>query len=512
MFEWFPDEHHPGANAKMARFREALLLSAFALTGHAGPAPAEGADEVTFNKHVAPILFRRCAECHRPGEVAPFSLLGYRDASKRAGQIAELTAGREMPPWKAEPGAGHFADERRLSDDEIATIRRWADSGAIEGDPADLPPAPRFTEGWRLGEPDLVLEMAEPYALPASGPDEYRCFVLPIQVPSGKSIKAIEYRPGNRKVVHHAVFTSMPRQQAAAKLAEGGGKSFLSGLAPPGRLLSGTLSIWTPGMEPHPLPDDLSAAWPEGSDLVMQLHLHPSGKPEVERSTIGIHFADKKPAARLVMTTLSNNAIDIQPGDANYERRASRTLDADATVFGVFPHLHLIGRSVRAEATLPDATKVPLISIPDWDFNWQYYYRYAEPLRLPAGTKVDVRWTYDNSAANPANPSKPPRRVTFGEQTEDEMAFLIFDVIASGPPPAAKPPSPEVLARRVAAAMKLLDKDGDAKLDEAEIAAAPLGGITAAEIQKRIAAHDKDGDSKLNEAEALELVKAMSRP
>ena len=496
----------------MTKFREAFLLSVVATTCHAEAAWAGEASEVTFNKHVAPILFQRCAGCHRPGEVAPFSLLNYRDASRRAGQIAELTSSREMPPWKAEPGAGHFADERRLTDDEVGTIRRWSETGAAEGEPADLPQAPKFTEGWQLGEPDLVLKMAEPYALAASGPDEYRCFVLPIQIPAGKYIKAIEYRPGNRKVVHHAVFTSMSREQAAAKLAAGDGKSFLSGLAPPGRLLSGPLSIWTPGMEPHVLPGELAASWPEKSDLVLQLHLHPSGKPEVEQSTLGIHLTDQKPGSRLVLSTFSNNRIDIAPGEPDYELRASRTLNAEANLFGVFPHLHLIGRSVWAEATLPDATKVPLISIADWDFNWQYYYRYAEPVRLPAGTRIDVRWTYDNSASNPANPSKPPRRVTFGEQTADEMAFLVFDLIATGPAPENRPPSPEALARRAVAAMKLLDKDGDGYLDGAELAAAPLGGMNAAELKKRIAEYDKDGDGKLNAAEVLEVVKAMTRP
>lgn len=414
----------------MTRSRATFLLAVVVTLGNAGTAPAGESAEVTFNKDVAPILFRRCAGCHRPGEVAPFSLLGYRDAAKRAAHLAEATASRQMPPWKAEPGAGSFADERRLTDDEIALIRRWADSGAVEGDPADLPPAPRFTEGWQLGEPDLVLKMAEPYTLTGSGADEYRCFVLPIQVPPGKYIKAIEYRPGNRKIVHHAVISALPHDQAVAKLAEGDGKSFLSGLAPPGRLLSGPLSIWTPGMDPHRLPADLAASWPEKTDLVLQLHLHPSGKPEVEQSVLGIHLTDEKPAARLQMSVFSSNKIDIAPGQSDHEVRVSKTLNAPANIFGIFPHMHLIGRTVWAEATLPDATKIPLISIAHWDFNWQYYYRYAEPVRLPAGTKIDVRWTYDNSAANPANPSNPPRRVTYGEQTVDEMAFLVFDMIA----------------------------------------------------------------------------------
>ncbi len=424
----------------MTGLRTALLLAALT-TCPAGAISAGESEAVTFNKDIAPIVFRRCAGCHRPGEVAPFPLLSYADASKRAGLISELTTSRQMPPWKAEPGAGHFADARRLTDEEVALIRRWSESGASEGNPADLPPTPKFTTGWQLGEPDLILKMPEPYTLAASGDDEYRCFVLPNPIPAGKYITAIEYRPGNRKIVHHAVITSLTHKEAEAKLAKGDGKSFLSGLAPPGRLLSGPLSIWTPGIEPHPMPADLAASWPEKTDLVLQLHLHPSGKPEVEQSVLGIHLTDQKPRARLQMTAFSSEKIDIAPGEADHEVKASKTLKSETELFGVFPHLHLIGRSVKAEATLPDATKVPLITIADWDFNWQYYYQYAEPLRLPAGTRIDVRWTYDNSASNPANPSHPPRRVTYGEQTTDEMAFLIFDTIARAPAQGGSKPS-----------------------------------------------------------------------
>ncbi len=496
----------------MTRVHLAAVLTGLAVLGQSGPVAAGDAKPVTYNKDVAPVLFQRCAGCHRPGEVAPFSLLSYRDAAKRAGLIAELTSSRVMPPWKADSAAGHFADERLLTDAEVALIRQWADAGAAEGDAADLPPPPKFAAGWQLGEPDLVVKMVEPYTLAASGPDEYRCFVMPIEIPSGKYIKSIEYRPGNRKVVHHAVITSMPHAQAAAKLASGDGKSFLSGLAPPGRLLSGPLSIWTPGMEPHPMPGDLAVSWPDKADLVLQLHLHPSGMAEVEQSTLGIHLTDRKPSSRLVMSVLSNNKLDIPAGQADYEVKASRTLTNETTVFGVFPHMHLIGHSVWAEATLPDASKVPLISIRDWDFNWQYYYQYAQPVKLPAGSKIDVRWTYDNSAANPANPSSPPRRVTFGEETADEMAFLVFDLIATGPAPAGNTPSPEAMARRAASAMKMLDKDGDGSLTYEELAASPFAGmIPAADLKKRVAEGDKDNDGKLNTAELIETLKALSR-
>jgi mono/diheme cytochrome c family protein len=387
---------------------------------------------VTFNKDVAPLLFERCASCHRPGEVAPFPLLDYRDASKRARLIRAVTAERSMPPWKAEPGAGHFAHDRRLTDEQIATIARWVEAGTPEGDPADLPPLPRFADGWQLGEPDMVVTMKEPYELVAEGPDVYRCFVLPNPIPAGKYLRAIEYRPGNRRIVHHVVIATLSRAAAQAKLDEGDGKSFSSGLTPPGRLLPGPLAFWTPGMEPQPLPDGLAAEVSERDDLVLQLHLHPSGKPETEQTSIGLHFTDQKPQGRLKLMVLSNNKIDIAPDAAEHAVSASMTLKEPVAVYGVFPHMHMIGRSVRVTATLPDGTTEPLIAIGDWDFNWQLYYRYAAPLRLPAGTRLDGRWTYDNSAANPANPSRPPRRVTYGEQTVNEMAILVMDVTPDG--------------------------------------------------------------------------------
>jgi mono/diheme cytochrome c family protein len=478
------------------------------------PAEPRGKGTVTFNKDVAPLLFRRCASCHRPGEVAPFPLLGYRDASRRAGLIQDVTAGRIMPPWKPEPGSGHFAGERRLTDDEIAMIARWVQDGVPEGDPADLPPPPRFADGWQLGEPDMVVKMEEPYALAAEGPDVYRCFVIPLQVPSGKYLKAVEYRPGNRRIVHHALHAMLPHRAAQAKLAAGDGKSFGSGLAPPGKLLPGQLGFWTPGMEPQPLPDGFAAEWPEGSDLVLQLHLHPSGKPETEQSSIGLHFTDQKPRGRLRLAMLSNKEIDIEPGDAEHVVKASMTIKEPVEVYGVFPHMHLIGRTVKATATLPDGSTEPLISIGDWDFNWQYYYRYASPLRLPAGTKLEGRWTYDNSDANPANPSRPPKRVTYGEQTANEMAILILDVTpvdqGSRPSAAARDAGTVDFARRAADAMRKLDKDGDGKLGLDEIVTAMGDRESSAELEKKLVQFDRDNDKQLNPSELAEALKALT--
>ncbi|WP_422926099.1 c-type cytochrome [Singulisphaera sp. PoT] len=415
-------------------------VGSFAAELRAEDAPTEKAANeankpVTFNKDIAPLVFERCATCHRPGEVAPFPLLTYRDASKRAELIKMVIEDRTMPPWKAEPGSGHFADSRRLSDEQVALIGKWVKDGAPEGNPADLPATPKFATGWQLGEPDMVLKMAEAYNFKAEGDDEYRCFVIPLEIPAGKFIESVEYRPGNRKIVHHAVLTMLPKPVAEAKLKEGDGKSFLSGLAPPGQLLPGPLAFWTPGMVPRPLPSDLAAEWPQGVSLVLQLHLHPSGKEELEQSSIGLHFTDQKPKSRLEFIIMNDEGIRIKPGDKEYVVTKSITLPIGLKMFGVFPHMHLIGRTVKMTATLPDGSTKPLITINDWDFNWQNYYEYAEPFHLPAGTKIEGRWTYDNSSDNPANPSQPPKAVTYGEQTTDEMAITIFDALLDGPLP-----------------------------------------------------------------------------
>ena len=497
----------------------ALAVTAGSATCSAAALPEKtsggGAEAtVTFNRDIAPLVFERCAGCHRPGEVAPFSLLGYRDASKRAKLIRSVTGERTMPPWKAEPGIGHFVDDRRLSDDQVALIARWVDAGAPEGDPSDLPPVPQFTTGWQIGEPDMVVTMPEPYSLVAEGRDEYRCFVIPLKLPEGKYLTAVEYRPGNRRIVHHAVLTSLPHQAALTKLAAGDGKSFASGLAPPGQLLPGPLGIWTPGKQPRELPDHLAATWPDGADLVLQLHLHPSGKPETEQSTIGLHLTDVKPTGRVNMVFLSNNRVDIPPGAVDHVIEASRTLKQPAELHGIFPHMHLIGRTVKVTAILPDGTREPLLSIGDWDFNWQHYYEYASPVRLPAGTRLEGRWTYDNSEANAANPNRQdPKRVNFGEQTENEMAIAIFDMIpvAAGTQPAERATSArtEQLAAHAAEVMRKADKNSDGKLALDEIVAFSGDRESLEELKKRLEQFDRNGDKHLSLPEVVEALKSM---
>jgi mono/diheme cytochrome c family protein len=408
-----------------------ILTAAVCLTAHQSLA-ADAPAGVTFYKDVTPLLYSNCSTCHRDGEAAPFPLLTFGDARKHAKQLVEVTSQRIMPPWKPEPGHGQFLGERRLSDDQINVLKRWVDAGCTEGNPAEAPPAPKFTTGWSLGEPDLVVKMPDVFTVPAEGRDIYRCFVIPVQIPEGKYIRAAEYRPGNRRVVHHAVLTTMSTASARKRLAnekDGIGPGFSSGLAAPGEKLAGPLGIWVPGWAPLPLPNGYAMDWQKGTELVLQLHLHPIGKAESEQSSVGFYFTDEKPKGKVLPVVLLQKNVDIPAGAKDHRLTKSITLPRAADVVGVFPHMHLLGRTVRTTATLPDGTTHPLLSINDWQFNWQGYYLYAKPVRLPAGTKIEAEWTFDNTAENPAQPSNPPKRVRFGEQTTDEMGAIILDVI-----------------------------------------------------------------------------------
>ncbi|HZK82642.1 MAG TPA: cytochrome c [Humisphaera sp.] len=410
-----------------------LVVSFHSLQPAASAAPADILHP-TFSADIASLVYSNCAVCHREGEAAPFSLLSYRDVQKHARQIVELTSRKVMPPWKPDAASPHFIGERRLSDGQIEMLKRWVDQGCAEGNPAAEPQPPKFTAGWQLGEPDMTVSMADMYTLAAEGRDVYRCFVIPVHIPAGKYLKAVEYRPQLRKIVHHAVLTTMSERDAQKRLdAEpaGTGPGFSSGLAAPGDRLPGPLGIWVPGKDVLPLPRGYAFRWPGSQVLVLQLHLHPDGKVEQERSTVGLYFTDEKPRGAVQVVLLFNKEVNIAPGEKEFTLRASQTLKYDADVVGLFPHMHLLGRTVTLTATLPDGATAPVLSISDWDFNWQGYYQPAAPLHLPAGTRLDCVWTFDNSPQNPANPSNPPKRVRFGEQTTNEMGAMIMDVIAT---------------------------------------------------------------------------------
>ena len=383
---------------------------------------------VTFNRDIAPIVFRNCIVCHRPGESAPFSLLAYAEARERAGLIAAFTTSRYMPPWLPERGSVEFLGERGLSDDEIALIRLWAEQGAVEGDPADLPRLPEFAQGWQLGKPDMVLTMEEVFTVPAEGDDVFRNFVLPIPVSTPRWVKAVELRPGNLRVVHHAVM-QVDRSRSSRRRDEEDAEPGFPGMDLAGSEAPGGQSIgWTPGKVPIV---DERLAWrlEPGSDMVLQLHMLPTGKPEQVAPKIGLYFTDQPPGAQAFSLLMRNDNIDIPAGDGDYVIEDSLTLPVAVEALGVYPHAHYLGKSIEAYATLPDGRKQLLIHIPKWDFHWQDDYRYRQPLHLPAGTRIHMRFVYDNTSANALNPHNPPQRVRFGNRSTDEMATLAIQVI-----------------------------------------------------------------------------------
>jgi hypothetical protein len=400
--------------------RTAIVLGAVVVCGFS---PAGVRAEVTFNKDVAPILFKNCASCHRPGEIGPFSLLTYKDAAKRAKFLAEVTASRQMPPWKAEPGYASFLDERKLGDADLKTIAEWAKAGAPEGDPKDLPPAPKFADGWQLGEPDLILKMTKPYTVPASGRDVIRSFVVPTGVPEDRTVAAVEFRPGNRKVVHHAILFLDADGQARKKDGEDGQPGFRT-FGGAGFRATGGLGAWAPGSTPRPLPDGVGRYMRKGSDLVLQIHYHPDGKEEADQSQVGVYFT-RKPVEKLIGgLAVMKRLTPIPAGEKAYKVSASSVpLPADVDLLSVFPHMHWIGREMKIYAETPDGKEVPLFWVKDWDFNWQGSYAFAKPVRLTKGTVVKMEAVYDNSTDNPRNPNNPPKRVTPGEGTDNEMCL-----------------------------------------------------------------------------------------
>src|SRR5579872_1868181 len=397
------------------------------------------ADKITFSENIAPIVYDNCVTCHRPGEAAPFSLISYEDVKKRGTLIATVTKARYMPPWHATHGYGEFADERRLTDQQIATIADWVQQGMPQGDPAKMPTLPEFTDGWHLGKPDLIVEMPVAFDLPASGPDVFRNFVIPLGLKEDKWVRAVEFRPSARKAAHHALFAYAPAG-SMSRIDGVDGKPGFGGMGTvgviPGQGASGGLGGWAVGGTPAFAPGGLAAPLPKGSDFLLQMHFHLTGKPETEKATIGIYFADKAPERNMTTVGLPElfgfgAGIDIPPGEKNFTIRDSLTLPVDVNVYGALAHAHYLAKDIKATATLPDGTVKPLIWIDNWDFNWQETYTYKQSFALPKGTRIDATIVYDNSPDNPRNPSNPPKRAQFGEESFDEMGMVGLTLITA---------------------------------------------------------------------------------
>jgi hypothetical protein len=401
----------------VAVFRSAIgLLAAFL--------PAVGA---TFSHDVAPVLYRECAACHRPGGVAPFSLLTYDDAAKRASLIAAVTAKRYMPPWL--PSEPKFEHERKLTGREITMLAQWAAAGAPAGNPAETPPPPRFDGGWQLGKPDLEAEMRADFAVPAEGSDLYQCFVIPTPPGRDRWVRALDMRPGNPQVVHHALLFQDTSRTARKRDTGAGYPCF----GTPGFLPARGLGGWTPGSVPVRMPANIPTLLHGGADLVLQVHYHPIGKPETDRTRLALYFTDRPPERRMMDIPLGSNRIDIPPGDRAYAATDHFTVPVDVDVLAINPHAHYVCREMLGYAVLPDGTRRTLLRIPEWNFDWQQLYTYPAPIRLPAGTRIEMQFTYDNSAQNPRNPYHPPREIVWGPASTDEMAGLHVEVSPADP-------------------------------------------------------------------------------
>ena len=389
---------------------------------------------VTFSEHIAPIMYGHCSECHHAGAAAPFTLMSYEDARKHATQIVAVTSRRYMPPWPPSPAAGDFVGNRRLSDAQIAMLAQWAKDGTPEGDPSKTPRPPHYTEGWQSEEPDLILKMPSGFTLPASGPDVFRNFVVPVPITKSRFVRNVELRPGNRRVIHHANVIVDRGRTLRVRDGKDGLPGFEgmdvnvesgNGFDPDSHFL-----LYKTGSPDAPLPDDMAWRLDPGTDLVVNMHMQPTGKPEKVEAMIGLYFTDQPPKRPPMLLQLEHDgAIDVPPGSATSFVTDHLVLPMGVDLLGTYPHAHYLGKRIEAWAELPGGQRKPLLRIDDWDINWQAAYTYREPVHLPAGTRVVMRVNYDNRAENPRNPARPPKRVRAGNRSTDEMGHVWLQVL-----------------------------------------------------------------------------------
>jgi hypothetical protein len=374
-------------------------------------------NNVTFTKDVAPIFYKNCTGCHRPGEIAPMSLLTYNDARPWAKSIREKVANRDMPPWHADPKYGEWRNDRRISQEAINTILAWVNNGAREGDPKDLPPMPEYTPGWRIGKPDQIFSAPE-QAVPADGVVDYQYLSVPTNFKEDRWITSAEIRSSAHAVVHHViVFVQEP-----------GATSRLQG-----KLLVG----FAPGEDPAVFRPGFGRKIPAGSSLLFQIHYTPNGTPTKDVTTVGLIYA-KTPVEHTVVTRpVLQTAFEIPAGHPNYEVKSSFTFNESAQLYSFMPHMHLRGKDFEYKAVFPDGTSKILLSVPRYDFNWQTYYVLKDPVAVPKGTRIECVAHFDNSTNNKYNPD-PTKAVRWGDQTWEEMMIGWTSFVYDNPPPATK--------------------------------------------------------------------------
>ncbi|HEY7328298.1 MAG TPA: redoxin domain-containing protein [Gemmataceae bacterium] len=400
---------------------------------------------VTFYRDVLPIVQKNCQECHRPGAVGPFALMTYKQAVNWADDIKEYTQERKMPPWKPVAGPA-FHSERKMPDKDIETLATWVDGGTPEGDPKDAPPPRQFVEGWQLGQPDLVLTVPEEMTVGASGPDLFRCFVLPTNLTEDKFVTAVEVRPGNSRIVHHTLnyfdtsgkgreLEKKAREQKENKNGDlGPGYSAAMGLGfLPTTGQVGGLGGWAPGNVAHHLPDGYGYFLPKGSDIIIQTHYHRDGRVEKDKTSIGLYFAKDGNTKRWKGMVLPGRFLVIPPNNDHYRVQGGMEVLQECKLYSVMPHMHMLGREIKVTLTPPGGKPMSLVAINDWEYNWQETYFLKEPIVIKPGTRLEVEAIYDNSDKNPNNPFSPPRYVKFGEQTTDEMCYIFFGATSETP-------------------------------------------------------------------------------
>jgi len=417
-----------------------LVLLAFCAAGWVGRSrgtpPSETAvapDRATFTRDVAPIVFAHCAPCHHRGGAGPFPLISYADARRRARDIVKVTGEHVMPPWPPVKGHGTFKGERGLTDAQIATLALWVEQGALEGAESDLPAAPVFADGWQLGTPDLVLTPDQSWTLPAEGGDVFRNFVLPVPLGGRRFVRAIEIRPGNARILHHANAladrSGLGRQRDAADSGAGFAGMDLE-IASDRFEPDSHFLFWKPGTPAETTSSGIPWTIEPGTDLILNLHLRTSGKPEVVRPSLGLFFTDNAPTEFPMLLQLEHDgALDIPAGAASFTVSDELELPVAVQVLAVYPHAHYVAREVRAVARRPDGSTDWLVHIADWNLDWQAVYELATPLSLPRGTVISMSWTYDNSARNERNSNNPPQHVTAGNRASDEMSHLWVQVL-----------------------------------------------------------------------------------
>jgi len=451
----------------------ALAAAGVAASLHGVRAQSGDVQAPTYARDVAPILYKNCTSCHRPGEIGPMSLLSYNEVRPWVRSIATRVSAETMPPWHADPSIGEFVNDRRLDAKDKATMLQWIANGAPEGDPKDLPAAPHYTDGWTIGQPDAIVKMGEDYPIPATGTIAYQYFQVPTNFTEDRWVTAYEVRPGNRAVVHHVIVyaiqpppaappqrvegqparprpvpvLSMPEEQTKIPAGQTGGeplpedqrKPLGPNDRPAPRGLGNSIGGYVPGNGARVYRPGMAMRLPAGSTLVFQMHYTSIGKPTTDRTSIGFVFSKERPQITLAATALINGSLHIPAGASDYRVDAEMTINRDITLYGMVPHTHVRGKRWSYEVVYPDGRTQAILSVPKYNFDWQTEYEFKQPMKLPKGSKLHATAWYDNSAANKSNPD-PTKDVWWGDQTFEEMMFTALTFSVDPAPPA--PPTP----------------------------------------------------------------------